>query len=117
MGSNHFIPTKYDIIDFAIYNYSSDSYLRFLILGSYFNYYIPILLFSEEQFGEKISFLASFLSNLIFLTNFTIFKPLVKGGFRRQIQKESYRWGLCIPDNHFNRAFAKSNFGSPPYSN
>ena len=97
MGSDNFIPTKSDKIDFPIYNYSSDSYLRFLILGSYFNFYIPILLFSEEQFGEKINFLAPFLSNLIFLTKFTIFKPLVRGGFRGQIQKRKLPGGFMHP--------------------
>ena len=65
MGSDHFIPTKSDILNFAIHNYSSNSYHRFLILGSYSNFYIPILLFSEEQFSKRICFLAPFLSNLI----------------------------------------------------
>ena len=97
MGSDHFIPTKSDIIDFAIYNYSSNSYHRFLILGSYFNFYIPILLFSEEQFGEKIYFLALFLSNLIFLTKITIFKPLVRGDFRGENQKRKLPGGFMHP--------------------
>ena len=56
-----------------------------IFIWSSFNYYIPILLFYEEHFYKRNSFLTIFW-NFHFFNNSKIFKLFVRGGFWNQFQ-------------------------------
>ena len=56
-----------------------------IFILSSFNYYIPILLFYEEHFYKRNSFLTIFW-NFQFFNNSKIFKLFVRGGFWNQFQ-------------------------------
>ena len=56
-----------------------------IFILSSFNYYIPVLLFYEEHFYKRNSFLTIFW-NFQFFNNSKIFKLLVREGFWNQFQ-------------------------------
>ena len=62
---------------------------RVIFIWSSFNFYIPILLFYEEHFYQRINFIVVFWK-FDFFNNFRIFKLQVRVFFWNQTQNERY---------------------------